>query len=178
MRYLLILCSLVMLLSCSVIGANIRHDDNYAAGIAAIGNNQFELAITHLNKTVALEPENLKALYALGFSFMETGDNESALRYYSQAAMLCTDDRQMEAEAFVGMAYVLHRMKKYEQAIDIYNFLLATHPTDSRIRYNRGCALGKNGAPEQAVIDFMKVLEIDPNHSGAKDNLTHYLAKI
>lgn len=58
-------------------------------------------------------------------------------------------------------AYALHRLQRYDQAIDGYNDCALQEPMYAPVFYNRGCALYALGRRDDAVLDFTKAIKME-----------------
>ena len=66
----------------------------------------------------------------------------------------------------------------YRLAISTYRDALIKNPNSIQAHYNLGIALAKVERYEQAITEWEKVLQIDPNNAGAKENINRAKAKM
>ncbi len=69
-------------------------------------------------------------------------------------------------DAYIGDRY--YRNGEYEKAIEAYTEYLQLKPSNIKSIYNRGRAYEELGEYNAAVMDFKKVIDIDPNHVQAR----------
>lgn len=60
---------------------------------------------------------------------------------------------------------------KNDEAIEAYTTVIRLNPNDPHVYYNRGIVYFQKGEYYNAKADFEKALQLNPNHSGAKQNL-------
>ena len=66
----------------------------------------------------------------------------------------------------------------YRLAITTYRDALVKNPNSIQAHYNLGIALAKVERYEQAIAEWEKVLQLDPNNEGAKENIRRARAKM
>lgn len=66
----------------------------------------------------------------------------------------------------------------YRLAISTYRDALIKNPNSIQAHYNLGIALAKIDRLEQAIAEWEKVLQLDPNNAGAKENINRAQAKL
>ncbi|MGC8928391.1 MAG: tetratricopeptide repeat protein [Myxococcota bacterium] len=66
----------------------------------------------------------------------------------------------------------------YRLAISTYRDALIRNPNSIQAHYNLGIALAKIDRLEQAISEWEKVLQLDPNNSGAKENINRAKARL
>lgn len=154
----------------------ISPEDDYERGLEFIGAGRFEAAITHLLRVVEYDPNDSKANYALGFACLKLGEYEDAVQFFTRS-QASAPDAGLEVKALVGRGYALHVLGRYNSAIRAYGVALQVAPNSTKALYNRGCSYGEAGEYEKAVADFERVLELNPEYPGARNNLKFYLSK-
>ena len=58
---------------------------------------------------------------------------------------------------------------KYDEAINVFDKVLAIEPNNTGALNNKGLVLGSLGRYDEAIVYFDKVLAIDPNNTNALD---------
>ena len=70
-------------------------------------------------------------------------------------------------------------LKKYEQALEIFDKILEDNPKDSEILYDKGYTLERSGKNDESTTCYFKALCLDSNNIDAIQNLgfllLHYL---
>jgi tetratricopeptide (TPR) repeat protein len=83
-------------------------DDEYKAAQAAIAQNDYNSAMTHLNTVIAAKPDDADALNLMGFSERKMGNMDESLEYYNKA--LALNPSHLGANEYLGELYL--EMKK------------------------------------------------------------------
>ncbi len=151
-------------------------EEDYERGLEFIATGKFEAAITYLIRTIEYDPNDSKANYALGFAYLKIGEYERAMLFFTRS-QASAQDAGMEAKALVGRGYALHVLGRYNGAIRAYGVALQVSPDNTKALYNRGCSYGEMGEFEKAMADFERVLKLNPEYPGARNNLKYYSKK-
>jgi Flp pilus assembly protein TadD len=109
-----------------------------------------------------------------GAQSVDRGEMEAAEAAYRQALSLAPEDDA----ALKGLALVLLRTGRADQARPILKSLLERRPDDVELLNNLGVALRDLGAQRDAVGYFRKAMEIDPDDRNALANLAYTLAMV
>lgn len=75
------------------------------------------------------------------------------------------------SRAHYGLACSLQAEKKYKDAVDEYNRVLAINPDDEKTHNNLGVIYFEQGAYPEAVREYRKVLEVNPADKSIHNNL-------
>jgi tetratricopeptide (TPR) repeat protein len=67
--------------------------------------------------------------------------------------------------------YALLQYNKVNEAIELFNFMVAEFPQSANAYDSRGEAYMKAGNKELAIADYKKSLELNPNNDNAKKML-------
>ncbi|MBI5062273.1 MAG: tetratricopeptide repeat protein [Desulfatitalea sp.] len=125
-------------------------------------------AIQTLEQLVGREPNHAQAYNDLGVLHYEQGDKGQALRFYEQAARLAPHD----ATFLKNLAdFYFVEQGRIQEALRIYIQILESNREDVECLMAAGTiclSLDKSG---EARTFFERVLEIDPWHAQARDNL-------
>ena len=87
-------------------------DDEYKAAQAAIAQNHYKAAMTHLETVIAAKPDDADALNLMGFSERKMGNMDESLEYYNKA--LALNPNHLGANEYLGELYL--EMKKPDMA--------------------------------------------------------------
>ena len=91
-------------------------------------------------------------------------------RWPSTGARLCAASVLTVVLAFSVMT--VHRLAAYESPVTIWRDAVLHQPDDPMAHYNLGVALvDAGGPPREAMTQFEYALRLDPQHTGALDNL-------
>ena len=144
---------------------------------------QIDMARGQLHQVIADSPDQADAAYELGLLELEAGDAQSAVEHlqrasklnptkietrYSLFQALQTCGRQEEAAkelAFVEAAKGI--TEKIQQLSDASQ----SNPADAAVRFELGELLFRQGREAEAVSWLQSVLQITPEHTGARELL-------
>lgn len=145
------------------------------------------LAISDFNRVLEVIPDELYALKGRGFAFFALGDYQQAIKDYTRVLELDSDSVTTYNRR--GNAY--YNLGNYQQAIKDYNMAIVIEEfnvddirrentlfgIDQRVqttlaesRYNRGTAYSSLKNYEEALKDYDKAIELDPQFSKAYNN--------
>ena len=126
----------------SLIDAIERHDNQRSGG---------ETAASDLSK-----------LRSEAWKKMRLGENEEALSLYTQLIALNPNN----AEYYERRSTILHRMKRYPEAVEDDTQAIELDPDNAKYYYSRGVTLHEIGKYERALADKAKAIELDPSNAG------------
>lgn len=93
---------------------------DFAAGKAAIDNEQWDSAISSFTKVTAMDPKNADAFNYLGYANRKKGNYDAAFGFYEKALDIDPDHRG--ANEYIGEAYLLtdnlEMAEKYLKKLD------------------------------------------------------------
>ncbi len=108
------------------VGANESADDLNESAVQALKNNNYELAVSLLQRVVKLEPKHKTAWDELGRAYLGLNQNDQAIDAFK---------KQIEVDAYhqyayndLGVAY--QRELKYDQAIQQFQKQIEINPLD------------------------------------------------
>jgi tetratricopeptide (TPR) repeat protein len=136
--------------------AALRQGDDYAARMA-LGNVRLQQqrpadAVEHFQHAVQLDPRSAEAKSALGQALLGAGKLDEAERTL-RAAVQARGDTQ----AMAALGFALERQKKADQALAVFQQVLAQEPAAAPALFGAGVASEDLGRNEQA-LDFYKRL--------------------
>jgi tetratricopeptide (TPR) repeat protein len=97
-----------------------------------------------------------------GLCLLRNGQHLPALEKFHEAVKL--DPNNTEALNNIGIIYGYYSEKKQE-ALDIYDKIIATNPNQIEFRMNRALLLEQVGKPQEALEELKKVLKIKPDNN-------------
>lgn len=116
-------------------------------------------------------PFFVKAQIRMAANFEINGENGRALA--KLAALL--DEEKIDEDIHIAYANMLKRNEKYSEAIEYYSDLIDKRIlltiNDAGLFYNRAVSLERLKKWQQAEVDFVKAIELDPNHINALNYL-------
>jgi tetratricopeptide (TPR) repeat protein len=170
-------------------------------GLAYKKLGNFPEAVTYYRKALEIDPRSPIALSNLGNVLEASGDTASAVQYYRKALELAPEMPQSQfnigcillkqgkwaeaissfqkavagkpdfAEAYANMGVALLNEGRPEEAAASLEKAL-NKLTDNAELYNAfGAALAQTGRTAEAIRSFRKALALQPDHSGARQNL-------
>jgi tetratricopeptide (TPR) repeat protein len=90
----------------------------YAQAQAAINQQDYQGAVTHLNSVLVTQPNNPDVLNLMGFSKRKMGDQTSAMEYYDKALSL--QPNHIGANEYLGELYLeLKQPAKAQERLDV-----------------------------------------------------------
>jgi Ca-activated chloride channel family protein len=125
---------------------------------------------------------NLKRVIPIFVLFMGVHSNASILdwHYLNQAKVAYQKGNYQKSaelyqkinndEAKYNEADSLYKMKKYKEALDIYN-QIKDKKLAEKVEYNKGNCYAKMGKIDKAINSYKNVLKLNPNDKDAKYNL-------
>ncbi|MBJ6801186.1 O-linked N-acetylglucosamine transferase, SPINDLY family protein [Geomonas propionica] len=120
-----------------------------------------------LLKTLALEPENPKALNALGAALRQMGQLERAAAAFAEALRI----EPGFGEARINLALLLKEALRFTEAEELLRIGVALEPGSVRLNYNLANVLHAQGRSLEAVAAYRETLRLDPDHLDARQNL-------
>ncbi|MCM8786549.1 MAG: tetratricopeptide repeat protein [Candidatus Omnitrophica bacterium] len=125
----------------------------------AHGENRLEQAISLLEESIFLNPENSKAYYILGNIYFEKGATYLALENFKKAVLITPTF----FDANLSMGEILVKLKRYDEALDIFNKVLNQDKNNIRANYDLGLLYSKLEKPKEAEKYFLQVRKFSPD---------------
>ncbi len=136
----------------------------------ALANNSiknYSEAIKQCKRAIELAPEISLYYETLGDIYSGIQNVIEAKRYYKEAIFI--DPKNARAQALLGT--LQSKDGDHENAIKSLETAVALEPNNIDIRYNLALAYEVAGRKEEAKIQYQKVLDADPNHKEAMNNI-------
>lgn len=179
-KYLLLCIAVVALLPTTVLaGEKLRKADRIPAaltaeqkaliteGIALHDAGQYDGAIAKYKQVLDHAPDEVLAMYELGFAHFAKKDYESALAVARRGV-------QYRSELLPGfyelLGNCLDDLGKREDAIDVYKAGIKHSPMKALLHFNLAVALFRSEKHLEARKAMQKSVSLDPNHPSS-----HYL---
>ncbi|WP_224983689.1 O-linked N-acetylglucosamine transferase, SPINDLY family protein [Geomonas agri] len=124
-------------------------------------------AVDLLLKTLSLEPENTKALNALGAALRQMGQLEQAAAAFAETLRI----EPGFGEARINLALLLKEALRFTEAEELLRTGIALEPGSVRLNYNLANVLHAQGRSLAAVAAYRETLRLDPDHLDARQNL-------
>ena len=144
-------------------------------GIAHMEQFQYAEAIPEFEEAVKQAPDWLPAKINLGIALLNRGPEEQAA--FERALKLFDEVLKQEPNnpyAHYCTGVIHHHHGRLEQAFPHFDAVTRIDPTDAYAWYYRGRSrLNESESPE-SYADFVKALELNPYHNGARYSVTHH----
>ncbi|MGH0031812.1 MAG: tetratricopeptide repeat protein, partial [Myxococcota bacterium] len=142
------------------------------AGMANERTGNYPMAVEAYQRGLAVEPENVELLNALGFSLFQQGRSRDAVVAFEKA--LAVDPQH--AKSHNNMALASIDLGELEVAEAHYRESLAIEPQPA-IYNDLGFVLERQGLPDEADAMYRQALALDPGSAAAHTNLAASLAR-
>ncbi len=142
------------------------------AGMANERTGNYPGAVRAYQRGLAVEPENVELLNAIGFSYFQMDRSEDAVAAFEKA--LAVDPKH--AKAHNNMALASIDIGELEMAEAHYRESLAIEPQPA-VYNDLGYVLERQGLTDEATELFRKAIELDPDSASAHANLAGSLAR-
>ncbi|MBN8419870.1 MAG: tetratricopeptide repeat protein [Verrucomicrobia bacterium] len=144
---------------------------NLAVGINLLRQGRLDEAADHLQNALAVEPQMAQAHSGLGFVFLCRGDLPRSVSHYQTAVGIDPD-----AVNLCGLGNALLQSGEVSKSLESYQKALAVDPGNLDAMAGQGMACAKLGQLDLAAGCYRKVLEKNPQHLLALNNLAWLLA--
>lgn len=144
-----------------------------------VKNQAYDKAEKSINALISLEPENLNRLLMKGQMLYERGEKERAraivseIEHFNEATLLLKEwDRldglaqnpiQADLDKKFKKASEMGKRGEYEAAQKLFDEIILAEPDNSRVYLNRGSNYAFQGKFQEAIKDYLKGIEINPN---------------
>jgi Flp pilus assembly protein TadD len=112
-----------------------------------------------LERTVAVDPDNLVAHLLLAGARRASGDDQGALEHFGEALRLIP----VLGEAHAGIGEILLRRGESARAVEHFRMAAKAAPGDGPARFNLAVALEENRMPLEALREYHSAVELDPS---------------
>jgi len=135
---------------------------------------QYDLAIEEFNKALKLNPKFVGAYLNRGLAFGGNAQWDESLKDIETALKLNPDS----LEAFIKQSFIYQVQNRYDEAIEVLNQASELEsrapdkfrPNFAKVYNNRGLVFISNGQFEEALKDFNKAIQLDPDLVEAYSN--------
>jgi len=134
--------------------------DTYNSGLQALEAKDFSLARRKLDLAYAYSPENAEINFAEGNLHLETGDSETAKRFYFGALRL----DPTHAGAYNNSGVLALKEERWKLAGNFFRHALEYSPNESKIHYLFARAEMKSGEVVNARKEIARAIQLDACH--------------
>jgi tetratricopeptide (TPR) repeat protein len=129
-----------------------------AAKAAEVADHQRRML--YMEKVVALDPDDVDAVYALGLAYEKNRELDLAHKCYRKVIRRAED----HAKAHFRCGLLLMRRKEFEAAIRAFYRALEHEPRSAELHFRLGQAHDRQQEHEKAIECFSKAVEIDADY--------------
>ena len=120
------------------------------------------------NKAIKLDPKNFNAINNLGILYHNLGDNQEAINTYKKALLI---DHKNNYLAHFNIGNVYRELGLNYLAIEHYEKVKLLNPNHLPVRNNLGLVHYSNGSYEEAIKEYLEVIEKDPKNTITISNI-------
>jgi uncharacterized protein (TIGR02145 family) len=120
-------------------------------------------AITCLQKSISIDPNDANEYYNMGNSYNKSGNYEKAITYYEKTISINPN----HANAYNNMGVSYEKLGNDNHAITCYQKAISINPNHADVYYNMGVSYNNLGNYNQAITCYKKAISIDPNYVNA-----------
>ncbi len=142
------------------VGANESADDLNESATQALKNNNYELAVSLLQRVVKLEPKHKMAWDELGRAYLGLNQNDLAVDAFKEQIEI--DPYHQYAYTDLGVAY--QRQLKYDEAVQQFKKQIEINPLDPSAHASLGEAYVEQKKFAEAVPELEKAVTLQPNN--------------
>jgi hypothetical protein len=146
----------------------------YAKGMEALSQSQFEEALQWFSKAVDIDPNFGTAYGAMAMSSRNLDRQQDALKYANEAMRHLDGMTERERYRARGLYYYL--TNDYGACVKEYGGLIAKYSADAAARNNRALCLTHLRDLPTAVAEMRAVVRLLPNRPLYRENLALYAA--
>jgi hypothetical protein len=118
-----------------------------------------------LEKGLAIDPNHVDSLKLISSILVNEGREEEAQQYIARLPA----GQKVDPNALLNQGIALYNEGNLDEALARFDQIVADYPDLADAYYYRGLVhLGK-AQNEQAIADFKKMIELDPNHANADE---------
>src|SRR3989441_2747757 len=132
-------------------------------GKLALESRRYTEAIDEFRRAIMANRESLPAHINLGAALLQTGDPKGAAANFEQALRIDPEN----TNAHYNLAILLANDNKHETAIPHLRYILSLDPKDASARSFFAGELLKAGQLDEALVEFSRIAETDPDNEEA-----------
>ncbi len=137
------------------------------AGISALNNHNYKVAVDLFQRVVAKEPKHLSAWNNLGRAYVGMNQWDEGIAAYRQQIEINPFDRY----AYNNLGLVLRRQQKWEEAIAAFQKQIEVSPLDRFAHHNLGLIYLDRHQWAEAAPELEKAVSLDPSNAAIQAQL-------
>jgi serine/threonine-protein kinase len=145
----------------------VRHN----SGVVLARAGRLDEAIDIVRAGIDIAPDSWQAWACLKDLYRWAGDEDGEIEAFRRAA-------ELNPGLQTDLAYRLENLYRRDEAVAVYRGILDRRPEFGTTRYDLATTLMNAGAPEEAIPEFERAIEIYPNYAQAHCNVGWCYAKI
>ena len=126
-------------------------------------NGNLDLAKEEVGKAIVMKPNYTDAIFLLSQIEVTRGNIRGAIQSVESASTISNDPT-----IFFQLGFLYYNDKNFRRAIDAFEKAIILQPDYSNARYFLGLSYDKLGKKEEAVEQFAKVEELNPQNAEVK----------
>jgi superkiller protein 3 len=134
---------------------------------AYLRTEEYQLAIGHYQRLLSYYPRYSKAWFNLGLAYSRQDNAANAMEAYEN--LIEVDPENVRAR--INLAILYGRNDKVSLAISVLEDAMDLEMDNPHIRFNLALQYKRLDNTEQAIYQFLKVIELDPGYRRAYDQL-------
>jgi len=123
----------------------------------------YQESVKFLEKAAELLPWDYESRNNLGISYVKLGEPQKALKEFLTAVSL----KPEEMLAYINLSAFYQEQKEYKKAEEILKYLLSKNLQIADLHYRLGFVYKDVEKYEEAIVEFIRSVEIDPNLTNA-----------
>lgn len=135
----------------------------FSLGNALYDQGRRQEAQSNFEKALAIKPDFVKAMVNLGVVLNESGKSEEALKHFESALAVSPKD----VTVICNKGQALYALQKYSQAVELYQQGIRLDSNAQLPHYLLGVAFADAGIYREAIVEWEKVVQIDPKTEAA-----------
>lgn len=160
----LIITAVMILLFCAGCGAE-ESQSNLSLGMEAIQNLEYQQALEYFNKALEDKEDERQVDRGIGLAYMGLSQYEEAIAFFEKALQLSDGTlRDIDYDINYYLASAYYRNGRSQDAIKVYDAILALRPKETEAYYLRGCVELYGNDYENAKKDFDQTIEQEPGN--------------
>ena len=118
---------------------------------------QYKQAIQYLKKVLAINPENINALYEIAYCYESTGDLRESISFFQNYL----EDAPLSTTAWFNLGVACSTVGRLDDAIEAFDFAIALEPEYASAHFNKATVLCNQGNFKQAIEAYSETMKLE-----------------